>query len=94
MQQHSGRRVVLYHPRYVEGFRAALMEARADLREMHLQHLCEIANLQGQVAELREVVQLVVSVLRQQAEPDVATLRRQLEIALARLERDPNRPLN
>ena len=35
-----------------------------------------------------------MTVLRQQAESNLASLRRQLEVALARLERDPRKPLN
>jgi len=90
---HSGR-PLLYSPQYVHGFRIALREARADLHEMHVRHLCELAGLRHEVNELRDVVQLVVSILRQQAKTDVASLRRQLEVALARLERDPAAPLN
>jgi hypothetical protein len=56
--------------------------------------VAELVGLRGEVAELREVLQPVVTALRKQADVDVATLRRQLEIALARLERDPKRPLN
>jgi hypothetical protein len=92
----SGR-PLLYDPRFVQGFRAALMQARADLREMHetqRQHLCDLAELRGQVTALHEVVELVVMALRQQAEVDVSTLRRQLELALACIERDPKRLLN
>jgi len=93
VMQRDGRRV-LYHPRYVEGYRHALTKARADLDEMHRQHVCEFGNLLGEVAALREVVQLIVSTLRQRADLDVDTLRQQLELALTRLERDPARPLH
>jgi hypothetical protein len=55
--------------------------------------LAELANLQREVAELREIFQ-IVGTLRTQAETDVATLRHQLEVAVARLECDPARPLN
>jgi hypothetical protein len=55
--------------------------------------LCELADLRAEVAELLEVLQMVVGTLRAQAESDVATLRRQLETALARIERDPMLPL-
>ena len=56
--------------------------------------VAELADVRDQFIELREVVQLVLTALRRQADVDVVTLRRQLEVALARLERDPNRPLN
>jgi hypothetical protein len=93
----NARRVVLYHPQYIERFRSAL---RNDLHEMnarhaaeHAQRMAELAELRAELAELREILAIVVSVTRQQAEADVVTLRRQLEIALARLER-PGKPLH
>lgn len=89
----SGRRILL-HPRYIEGFRVALREARGDLHEMHYRHLCELAALRAEVAELREILSMIVGTLRTQAETDLATLRRQLERALARIERDPNNLLH
>jgi uncharacterized protein Yka (UPF0111/DUF47 family) len=91
----SSRRVVLYHPRYVEGFRAALREARADLAALHFRHLCELQDLRREVDELRSIFEDVVHTLRQQAESDVDQLRRQLMAALVRLQRrDPNTPLH
>src|SRR5262245_56448122 len=52
-------------------------------------------DLQREVSELREVLQLLVSTSRQQADTDVAKLRRQLEAALMKVaQRDPTRPLN
>ena len=89
----NGRRLLVNSER-VEVIRIALRAARADLDEMHARHLRELAGLRHEVNELRDVVQLVVSILRQQAKTDVASLRRQLEVALARLERDPAAPLN
>ena len=90
----NGRRVVLYHPKYVEGFRNPLREAKADLHTMHFRHLCELADLRKEIAELRSILADVVAALRTQAETDVATLRQRLETALARIERDPNKLLH
>jgi hypothetical protein len=90
---HSAR-PVLYHPQIVAAFRNALAQARAKLDEMELRHLTDLAELQSQHAELREIVLMVISILRQQAETDVTKLRLQLETVLARLERDPARPLH
>ena len=91
--QHNGRRL-LYSSQFVRGFAVALREAKADLHKMHFKHLCELADLKKEIGELREVMLLVTSTLRQQSEADVATLRRQLETALARIERDPAKPLH
>ena len=91
--QHNGRRL-LYSPQYVRGFRVALREARTDLYDMHFKHLCELADLRKEIAELRAVLHLVVTTLREKADQDVAQLRRQLETPLARLERDPAKPLH
>jgi hypothetical protein len=89
----NGRRVLL-HPNYIQAMRNTFMrEARADLHQMHFEHLCQLADLRRELTELREVLELVVSVSRQKAETDVATLRQQLETALAKLER-PSGPLN
>ena len=90
---HNGRRL-LVSPERVQLFCDALREARADLHEMHIKHLCELAELRHEIDELRSVVQLVVSILRREAETSVADLRRQLEVALARIERDPAKPLH
>jgi len=90
----NGRPVVLYHPQYLEGFRNALREARADLHQLHFNHLCELADVRAELKVLREVLEVVVSVTRQQAEGNLASLRRQLEVALARIERDPRKPLH
>jgi len=91
----DGRRVVLYHPKYVEGFRVALREARADLVAMHERHLAELADLRAEVAELRSILADVVRLSREKAEGDLVALRRQLETALGRLERrDPAQPLH
>jgi CHASE1-domain containing sensor protein len=91
---HNSRRVVL-HPRYVEALRNTLREARADLHAQQFQFLCEVADLRRELDELREILALIVSITRQQAQADVATMRRQLETALVRLERrDPAQPLH
>jgi chromosome segregation ATPase len=97
-----GRRI-LYLPEHFQALLATLAKAKADLSEQHFQHLCELAdlnaevrNLRDQVAELREVVSLLVSTRRAEAETDVAQLRAQLTALLGRLERrrDPNTPLH
>src|SRR6516165_7788041 len=59
----SGRRP-LYSPQYVAGFRNALAEARGDLAELHHRHLAELQQLRHEVAELREILAIVVSVAR------------------------------
>ena len=71
-----------------------MAETNADLHEMFCRRLDELNALRGEIAEVRSIFLDVVTTLRMQAEADVATLRRRLEIALARLERDPTRPLN
>src|SRR5262245_39042358 len=97
----DGRRVVLYHPRYVEGFRNALREAKADLAAQHLRHQCtyadllaELTELRDEVRELREIFEAVVRTLRQSTESDVAQLRRELERALLRLAPPHGKPLH
>jgi len=93
--QRNGRRVLLYHPAYVEGYRVALIQARADLHDVHLQHVGELADLKAEISELRAVLHTVVTCLREQADQDVATLRHELELALARLtRRDPDQRLH
>ena len=83
---------VLLHPAYVERYRAALRQVRQAYAD---QFLGEVAALRAEVQELREILALVVTITRQQAETDVATLRRQLETALVRLaQRDPATPVH
>jgi hypothetical protein len=90
----NGRRIVL-HPALVQRFRNALAEAKSDLHAMHFEHLCQLADLKKEIAELREALQLLVTLRRQQAEGDLTELRRRLEAALARIERrDPSTPLH
>jgi len=89
----SSRRVVL-HPRIAERYRNLLREARADLYDMHFRHLCELEDLRVELRELKEILSLLVTLRRQQAEGDLDALQRQLETALARIERDPNKPLH
>jgi len=96
-----GRRI-LYLPEHFEAFRNALAKAKGDLHDQHFQHLCQIAALNVEVAalraelsELRQVVLLLTTIRRAEAETDVATLRARLLAVLARLERrDPARPLH
>src|SRR5262245_44717477 len=91
--QHDGRRVLL-HPSYIEGFRNALRDARADLHALNFRHQCALADLQAEVAELRAILHDVVTSLREKADEDLSTLRRQLMTALVRLERDRSKPLH
>jgi hypothetical protein len=84
--QRSNRRV-LYHPDYVQGFRDALAEARADLREMAERHAARVTVLEAKVAALRaEVDQLrSIALARQRGELELAELRRLQAIGRARL---------
>lgn len=85
---------LLYSPQYLAALRNTLAAAKADLHEMHFRHLCGLADLRKEIAELRSILADVVA-LRTQAETDVATLRRQLETALVKLaQRDPQKPLH
>jgi F0F1-type ATP synthase membrane subunit b/b' len=87
------RRLIIA-PALIERFRAALAEERAIAEQQHFEFLAEVAELQAELVELREVMQLIVGTLRVSAEQDVAELRHRLETALARLERKPNTPLH
>jgi hypothetical protein len=85
-------RPLLLHP----GFRL-LAEARAADERRHFELQCELADLRAEIAELREVMQLLVGMAREQAEGNVAELRKQLEGALLRLahhEHRSGRPLH
>jgi hypothetical protein len=80
--------------------RVALMIRRAERvvvmvrdRALAIELEAKLQNLRREFDELREVMQLVVSVTRQQTEDNLADLRHQLELALARLER-PQAPLH
>jgi hypothetical protein len=93
---HKGR-VVLYHPKFVEGFCAALAEAKADLHDLHFKHVCEMADLRRELDACRaELDGLRTAVLaRQHAEGELAILHRERDIARAQAaERDPNAALN
>jgi hypothetical protein len=84
-------RRVLYTPERVH---ALLRKVRADEGIANFETLCELHDLKREVAELRDILGLMVSTLRTQAEADVAQLRRQLEHALTRLERRPTTSLH
>jgi hypothetical protein len=91
------RNRLLYSPHHVEAYRIALREAKDDLREMHERHTAEMESLRGELRELREILTILVAVGRSQVEGELAGLRRQLETQLARLarlERDPQKPLH
>jgi hypothetical protein len=74
-------RRVLYHPAYIRGFARALAEAKADLREMHLKHLGEMADLRRELdaaranfTELRNA-----ALAREKAEADLELMKRDRE---------------
>ena len=70
------------------------LERRSGLHILTAEEERELAALRREVDELREILALIVSITRQQAQADVATMRRQLETALVPLERrDPAQPL-
>jgi hypothetical protein len=96
-----GRRLLLYHPSHVEALQRVLAECKAELSARTFEHFCrqadmnaEVRALRNEVAELRDVLQLLVSIRRQEAEIDVATLRRQLEALLLRLQPCDGQPLH
>jgi hypothetical protein len=92
----NGRRV-LYSPSYIQGFRNALCQARADLHAMSFRHACELADLRKEFDQVRaDYAELRSTVLaRQDAEAELAALYRERAIARARAaERDPALPLN
>ena len=62
--------------------------------DAHARFVAEVTALRAEVQELRDIMQTVTRCARENAEHDVASLRRQLETQLARLERDPKRPLH
>jgi hypothetical protein len=88
------QRKLVYHPRHVQALRSVLNDAREDLHEMHRKHLGELNALRAEVRELGSILQEVVRITREKEEHSLASLRHQLEIQLARLERDPRKPLN
>jgi uncharacterized coiled-coil protein SlyX len=93
-----GRRVGLYHPSHVEALNRVLAECRAELSARTFEHLCKIADqnaelraLRNEVAEMRDILQMLVSIRRAEADSTVDQLRSQLTALLARLERrDPS----
>jgi hypothetical protein len=70
------------------------LERRSGLHILTDEEERELAALRREFDELRSIMLDVVRCLRQQTESDVATLRGQLEVALARIERDPAKPLH
>ena len=69
-------RRLLYHPRYVEGYRVALMKARDDLHDLHRKHVCEMSDLRRQLDETRAVLSELRAAVRarQRAENALADL--------------------
>jgi F0F1-type ATP synthase membrane subunit b/b' len=89
-----GRRLVA-SPALVQRLRNVFAEERATAQQQHLEFLAEVAELRGELMEMREILAMMVATSRAQAETDVEDLRRQLEHALSCLtRRDPNTPLH
>jgi hypothetical protein len=95
-------RRVIYHPAYLERFRAALAEARAELSVQDFEYRCreadrnaEIAALKAELVEMRETLLLLTTLRREEEQMTVGDLHRQLEMLLVRLtQRDPRAPLH
>jgi hypothetical protein len=88
---------LVYSPQYVAGFVTALRQARAALSQMHFRHLCQMADLGRELAQMRAELEGLRSatLARQRAAAEVADLRRLQAIGRARAaERDPATPLN
>jgi Skp family chaperone for outer membrane proteins len=95
-QRRNGRRL-LYSPRYVDGYRVALLEAREDLHGLHFKHQCELADLRRELDKCRaDLEELRAAVrARQNAEQELASLHRERAIQRARAQaRDPTIPLH
>jgi hypothetical protein len=76
---------------------ALFARMRADLHDMHFEHLCELADLRRELDATRAALDdLRAAVLaRQRAEAELACLYRERAIARARAaERAPTMPLN
>jgi hypothetical protein len=79
MMQRSARRI-LYSAEKVQH-----LLAQARRCAFTAEHERRLAVLQEEVAELREILALVVALMREQADAELADLRHQLETALAHL---------
>lgn len=82
---------VAYSASFVAGI---VRKARAELADVHAYYQTELASVRAEVAELRDIVTLMVSIRHQRSTTDVSALQQLLEVAIARLERDRTRPLN
>jgi len=71
----TGRRLLVHphHLAYIAGYNRAMLDARADASVSNFETLCELHDLKREVADLRDILGLMVSTLRIQAEQDVAT---------------------
>jgi hypothetical protein len=96
------RRIVLYHPSHVQALHRVLTECRAELSARTFEHFCrqadmnaEVHRLRAEVGELRDILSMLVTLRREEADADIVQLRAQLTTLLARLERrDPSAPLH
>jgi hypothetical protein len=70
-------RRVLYHPGYVAGFAAALLQARSDLHDMHAEHVRELSDLRRQLDEARALLNDLRAAVRarHRAEDELVGLR-------------------
>jgi hypothetical protein len=64
------RRRLLLHPSLAH-IRNALSAAQTEMDEQYARFLCEIDELKTEIAELREILALVTSITRENAEKDV-----------------------
>jgi hypothetical protein len=88
---------VLDSPQYIEGFRDALREARADLDKMHQRHAIELGRLYGELERVRSALDELrsVALAREKATVELAELRRLREISKANMvQRDISTPLH
>jgi hypothetical protein len=97
----SGDRRVVVHPNhaaFVEGYKRAVRDLRAEMGAAHYRTLTELKRLQIEItqmhAELTTLRQLRAVVARQHAERELAELHRQRSLTEAwKTERDPAAPL-
>jgi hypothetical protein len=91
MSRNAGRRLLYTQDRV----RALVRAMRADAAVSNFETLCELQDLKREIAELREILAMLVATARTEAEGNVARLRHELECVLARLHRrDPRQALH
>jgi len=62
----TGRRLLVHphHLAYIAGYNRAMLDARADASVSNFETLCELHDLKREVADLRDILGLMVSTLR------------------------------